>query len=282
MKTFFKIFLLAAIFTSCDDVEPTIFHGDDPAEQTFLSFSSGSYSLPIERDAAGSSTLTLTVSTISTVDRTYNLEIVPGSADPTTYSAPASVTVPAGEYVTTFNITGQDNGLVDDIVKYFTLKISEASITDESLGHAEALIGVYEVCPLQSPFLGNYTISSSSAIFQGLQPLSGNVELVEGANQYERVCNATVYPGYGGTREVVIIFQCDFLNLGTSINTGVGCGEVDDEGNRISIWLQAADREQRAAYNTSNDASFNLKFTENARNACEAPSGTAQATFTKQ
>lgn len=283
MKTFFKILLLAAVVTSCDDVEPTIFHGDDPAEQTFLSFSSGTYSLPIERDATGTSTITLSVSTIATTDRTYNIEVIAGTANPATYSVPASVTVPAGEYLATFDLTGADNGLVDDVIKSFQIKLSEADITDESLGFAEATINVYEVCPLQSPFLGVYKVSSDSALFNA-NPFGDNTNIVleEGSNPYERTFVANGYVGYGSAQRIAINFQCDYLNLGNAINTQVGCGEEDEDGNPISIWFEPADREDRASYNTFNDANFTMRFIENARGACEAPSPLNSATFVKQ
>ncbi|WP_129751633.1 hypothetical protein [Flavobacterium beibuense] len=284
MKTFFKILLLAAVVTSCDDVEPTIFHGDDPAEQTFLSFSSGTYSLPIERNATGTSTVTLTVSTISTVDRTYNIEVIAGSANPATYSVPTSVTILAGEYTATFNITGTDNNLVNENIKTFEIKVSEASITGESLGDVQSTVNVYEVCPLQAPFLGTYKVTSTSAIFNNVFPFGNgvNIELLEGSNPYERVFFGNAYAGYGSTQRIPINFQCDYLNLGANLNAQVGCGEEDGDGNPIYIWLEPADVGDRAPYNTNNEGSFTMNFIENARGACEAPSELNSATFVKQ
>src|SRR5690606_15142409 len=100
--------------------------------------------------------------------RTYNIEVIPETANPNTYIVPVtSLTVPAYQYNVSFDITGQDNGLVDDEVKTFKIKIADASITDESTGFTESTINVYEVCPLQSPFLGVYRVTGTS-LFQDL------------------------------------------------------------------------------------------------------------------
>jgi hypothetical protein len=275
MKTFFKILLLAVLFTSCEDVEPTIFNGNDSSNVTFLSFSSTSYSLPIERDLTGTSTVILNASTISSVDRTYNIEVIvedlPTSANPATFSVPSSVTIPANEYQGFLVLTGTDGGLVDANEKTFTIKVSDASVTTESYddGSLSAIIKVFEACELQSDFSGKYMLTQVSPNFgptggdtKTLQ--EGIVDVAIGNTPYERTFTAKVYPGFGfPDLDVVMSFTCDGINWGGPRYVGTnGCSE----GNPISF-----DRsEDSAPYDTNDDSEFEFVFTEDITNSCNA------------
>ncbi|WP_417368106.1 hypothetical protein [Flavobacterium beibuense] len=262
MKNFLKIFCLAAIVASCDDVEPTVFHGEDPSNVTLLSFSDDVYSLPVERDANGSVTVYFNSSTVATSDRTFNVEVVPGSADSQTYSLPSTVTIPAGQYQGIIEIQGTDNNLVDEEVKTFTIKISDSDFNNESLGFTEALVRVFEVCPLIADFTGTYQLESISSMFSDLSLFDPTeVTLSVGSNAYERVFSAKPYPGYNVPEfDFNLIFQCDYVNLSGSIDTGLGC----NEGNSLK-W---AGSDNPAVYNTEDDSVINVNITENTSNDC--------------
>jgi len=273
MKNLLKIFCLAAIVASCDDVEPTVFHGEDPSNVTLLSFSSDVYSLPIERDANGVSTITFNTSTVSNSDRVFNIEVIPGTANPATYSVPASLTIPAGQYQGVIDITGQDNNLVDEQIKNFTIKISDSSLGNESLGFTEAVIRVFEVCPLLSEFTGSYELSTVSSMFSDA-PMFGtsNVTLTVGSNPYERVFSAIPYPDYiSSASSFTLNFQCDYVNLSGTVETGLYCESNPDN---IITWGAS---ENPSAYNTENDAEFNVTVTENTTSACGG--GPVDSTF---
>lgn len=279
MKNLLKIFCLAAIVASCDDVEPTVFNGEDPSNATLLSFSSDVYSLPVERDANGITTITFTSSTLSSSDRVFNIEVIAGTANASTYNVPASVTIPAGGYVGTMDITGQDNNLVDEEVKDFTIRIPDSNFGNESVGFTEAQIRVYEVCPLLSEFTGSYTASATESMFT--DPVifdDSNVTLSVGANAYERVFDINPYPGYvGSSRTVKINFQCDYLNLGGTVRTGLRC---TDDGDNQFTW-GPVDTGDRAAYNTEDDSVINVNFIENTTGACGYGSNQSSFTLTK-
>lgn len=266
MKNLLKIFCLAAIVASCDDVEPTVFNGEDPTNVTLLSFSNDVYSLPVERDANGATTITFTSSTLSNSDRVYNIEVIAGTANAATYNVPATLTIPAGEYLGTMSITGQDNNLVDEEIKNFTIKIPDTNFNGESLGFSEAQVRVYEVCPLLSEFTGSYTASATESMFT--DPVifdDSNVTLSVGDNDYERVFDVNPYPGYvGSSRTVRLNFQCDYVNLGGVVQTGLRC---NDDGDLQFTW-GPADSDNRAPYNTEDDSTINVNFLENTTNAC--------------
>ncbi|WP_330443519.1 hypothetical protein [Flavobacterium sp. C4GT6] len=279
MKNLLKIFCLAAIVASCDDVEPTVFNGEDPSNATLLSFSSDVYSLPVERDANGITTITFTSSTLSSSDRVFNIEVIAGTANAATYNVPASVTIPAGGYVGTMDITGQDNNLVDEEIKDFTIRIPDSNFGNESLGFTEAQIRVYEVCPLLSEFTGSYTASATESMFT--DPVifdDSNVTLSVGANAYERVFDINPYPGYvGSSRTVKINFQCDYLNLGGTVRTGLRC---NDDGDKQFTW-GPVDTGDRAPYNTEDDSVINVNFIENTTSACGYGPNQSSFTLTK-
>lgn len=273
MKTFFKILLLAVLFTSCEDVEPAIFNGNDTANDTFISFSSTSYSLPIERDLTGSATVILNVSTVSPVDRTYNVEVIvgnlPTSANPATFSVPSSVTIPAGEYQGFLEITGTDGGLVDANVKDFTIKISDASLTTEHMDAEELTtnIKVFEVCALQSEFIGTYMLTQLSGNFgpTGVKTFKeGPIQLKMGANPFERTFTAKVYPGFGfPDANVVISFACDYLNWGGPQYIGPG-------GCTANNPIKFDRTDNPSMYDTTDDSVFEFTFEEDTSNSCNA------------
>lgn len=282
MKTFFKIFLfagIAAAFTSCGEVEPVIFNGDNTGMDTYLSFSRSNYNLPIERDQTGSVVVTLNASTLSDADRTYIIEVIPNdgiyAANPATYSVPAQVTIPAGEYQGTFTINGTDGGLVTGEPKTFSIKVADSSLTGEYVDSNIAVVSVFEVCALQSPFLGSYMLEQqTTSIFEEIIIPDGIVQLVEGDSPYERRFTAVPWPAYNTAPQVFYIsFKCDFLNLrdNTKIDVGVGC----DAG----IFLGEGEIDE--SYDTADDSVFFLTMTNDKTKDC---SDSEQITFklTKQ
>ncbi|MEE1899254.1 hypothetical protein V1389_12945 [Flavobacterium rakeshii] len=275
MKNLLKIFCLAAIVASCDDVEPTIFHGEDPSNLTLLSFSSDVYSLPVERDANGVTTVTFNSSTVSNSDRVYNVEIISGTANAATYSVPSTITIPAGQYQGIIDITGQDNNLVDDEVKTFKIKIADSDFGDESIGFAEAEVRVYEVCPLEADFTGNYVLTPVTSMFNNAAIFATeDVVLNVGVNAYERTFRASPYPTILNDKVVFAIsFKCDVLDFSGTFDSGLICVE---DGTRTIVWGAS---DNSSSYDTTNDAIINVSFTEDSANACGNGSSATSSRF---
>lgn len=278
MKTLFKLSILALLFASCDEVEPTIYNGNAATNPTLLGFSASGYSLPVERNSTGSVDVILNSSTVSNVDRTYNIEVIPGTgsnaANPATYTVPATVTIPAGSYQGTLTITGQDNNLVDENIKIFTIRLAETN--GANIDNDIAQISIFEVCALLDDFTGNYEMDQLSAIFApaGVTALDEGVKAVTvGSNPFERVFTAEPYPGFGLPEQVVrMSFTCDGVFLARDINTGIGCS-----GNNIQFVRSTIP----GTYNTADDTVFELRFVENSTNSCGASPIQARFRFTK-
>ncbi len=277
MKTFLKfLFVFSSLLVlSCDDVEPTVYQGDVNNEGTFLSFSSSLYTLPIIINETGSVTITLNSSTVSSVDRVYNLDIIEdeSTANPETYTFPSTITVPAGSHQGTIVVTGEDNGLVDTTAKPFVFQIS--NITDEYMDVQKITVNVVEVCPLGDEFVGNYRINqiTGTPLGDGLTifPENAIVELEVGESEFERTFKAMRYPGIAnqvGSLEVTVSFNltCNETVLSQIVDMQFFC----TEGNSFVIDRGVIS----ASYNNEDDSVIELTVTEDATATCISPTQT--------
>ncbi|OYQ38249.1 hypothetical protein CHU92_05935 [Flavobacterium cyanobacteriorum] len=268
------------MFTACDDVDGVIYNSNAGSNPTFLAFSSNVYTLPIERNSTGSVTVTLNSSTVSNVDRTYSIEVIPGTgldaANPATYNVTASsITIPAGSYQGTLLITGQDNNLVDATEKTFSIRFLTAN--GESADTDIAQIRLFEVCALLDTFTGTYQTQQLTAnLASALGPTFGNDTFVvqQGSNAFERFFEAEMYPAFGGlpVRTINMSFTCDGVFLSQSVNTGIGCS-----GNIIQLTRPTAG----GPYTTSDDTVFELRYTENSTSSCGIAPRQTRVRFTK-
>ncbi len=277
MKTLFKIFLLAgaAVFTtSCEDVEPAIFNGADTSNGTFLTFSRSAYNLPVERDETGSVMVTLNASTLSAADRVYAVEVIPNTgltgANPATYSVPGEIIIPANQYQGFITINGVDGGLVTGESKNFSIKLADSSLSGESMDSNLAVVNVYEVCPLLSPFVGNYQLTQvNDSYFSdgqgGSEPIfqEGVVVLKEGESPFDRTFDVVVWPNYNTAPTTMdVAFKCDFVNVTNNFEVGVGCGADDP--------IKMKPGANPESYDTTDDSVLILTVTNNSTGACGA------------
>lgn len=283
MKKLFSIVAIALAFAACGEVEPVVYNGSSE-DVTFISFSRSAYFLPVERDATGEVVVTLNSSTVSNADRVYNIEIDQelSSASPETYNIPNSVVIPAGSYQGTFTITGQDLDLVEAQTKPVYIRIS--NLDNESVDSNQAIINIGEVCSLSEgvTFTGEYRVNQQTAGFpwvQGGTPILAQnsvVTLAIGASQFERVFSASVYPGViNAPANFSISLGCDFVNLGSIVNTGIRCTDTPETNS-----LKFAPSESPSPYSRDDDSEFFLTLTEEATSACTTPRETT-IKFTK-
>ena len=281
MKTIFKLLLLTLVFVSCEDHEPAIFNGENEGNPTFISFSRGTYNLAVERDLTGQVVVTVNSSTVSSVDRTYNITVLPNdsefAADPATYSVPATVTIPAGSYQGTFTITGTDGGLVDAVRKNFSIQIT--GLTDESIDDDTVVVNVFEVCSILDDFTGSYTISMPNGALTDTPLIPGGQYTLEmGESEFERTFTVdSPYVSFGvPATEFTISLACgdtDFSNL--PLDTGLACST----GNNLII--ETTDLANSGNYDTTDDSSFTVNITENSASACGGAPVLTTVQFTK-
>ncbi|KAF2519542.1 hypothetical protein E0W68_04135 [Flavobacterium salilacus subsp. salilacus] len=235
MKNIFKSLLLLSslMVVSCGDVEPVVYNGAE-SNDTFLSFSASSYTLPVRIDDTGSVEVTLNSSTVSSVDRTYQIEIVEEETDaiPETYTLPTSITIPAGKYQGFMTITGVDNNLVDTNPDKLVFRISNR--TDEYTDVENITVSIVEVCPLDGDFTGDYRVNQLTA---GMPINPGNVFIFEdnsivqlqvGDSDFERYFAADIYSAAvsGLENEFRFTLTCGETSLSREIDLGIGCTEA--------------------------------------------------------
>lgn len=274
MKIFFKILLLALVVTSCSDVEPTVFNGEDTSNPTFLSFSNVKYTLPIERDASGAVNVIVNASTLSPNARTYRVDVVldeNNPANPATYFVPTEVTIPANEYSGILAITGTDGGLVDGTAKSFFVKLHDEDVASVYMDSNLVEVSVLEACITDGPFMGMYDIEQITSQFAGPAFSEGLVELKAGNSPIERKFTVdNMYPDYNVPGQTIgIIFTCDGATITDEINSGIGCTS--------GINIIFAPSSTPGAYDAENDSEFYLTFTENATSTCNT--GPQQTTY---
>ncbi|MBY8962302.1 hypothetical protein KJK34_06010 [Flavobacterium sp. D11R37] len=284
MKLIVKLLFIALVFASCEDVEPIVYNGNIEQNQTFLSFSRSSYLLPVVQNTTGEVVVTLNSSTVADYDRTYNLEVTlpdnQSAANPETFEVPSTITIPAGEYQGFITITGVDNNLVDENRKSFTITITNVDENTEIADSNSAVINIYEVCPLQDDFLGQYQVQVIQPWLAPTLPAfsAGVVTLTQGDTPFERVFTANVYPGYCGATQLTIAFACNFVNLSEEVETCLRC--TSDPADLL-ITFAPVDLDMRSPYNTNDDSYFELTFNENSVGNCGDGDQFTVVTFTK-
>lgn len=270
MKNIFRLLIVALVFASCEDVEPVIYNGDS-SNRTLLSFASGTYDLPVLRDETGSTTITLNSSTVSSVNRTYNLEYVSlgSTADPSTYTFPTTITIPAGSYQGTATITGQDNNLIEVESESFVLKLT--GLTNESTDSDQVTVNVYEVCDLGADFTGDYRFTQiTPPVPNGgtdiyLFDPNSIVTLAVGDNPYQRTFEAHVWTSlFGSTGNSNLLkfkfsLLCDEVFI-TKSSIQTGCTEnVNFAVNKPTV---------NGSYIEGDDSVITVRVAEDADASC--------------
>lgn len=283
MKTnkIYKFLTLSAMFIfalSCQDRDEIIYEGNQ-SDQALISFSSGAYNLEIDKNDVGSLDVIVFSSARRDSDRTYNIEIIEGeentTADPSTYVLPSTVTIPANELKGTLTIEGIDNNVTVN-PELLTIKLTgvdEASATYTT----QAVISVYEVCPVPETFLvGEYQISDDQASVGPANESSnfgtGTVEISVGETPTQRVFTATVLPGIGGDEKVTLSLVCNQFVL-QNVEPGIQCTD-----GVPYIFSKAADGGySNSTYDLNDDNSIKVIYTEDTDGSCGGP---FQSSFT--
>lgn len=262
MKKLFNILplLLVVLFSSCEDHENKVYSGN-VNNFTFLSFDQSSFRLDIAKDGEGELVIDLKSSVTSSVDRVYNIELIAedSTADPLTYNLPATVTIPANEYVGKIVITGQDLDLVEATPKVFMFKISNLN-DKEFMDNNLVTVSVGEVCPLFAPFTGQYRfVNVIPSIDWGPAQPDGTIVNLVATSEFGRQ------------------FQMNnFLISGYSFNFkfNLSCGETQTTPYTSTLWCGEAPYyaldagETHGAYDPENDSEILVTYLDNSLGAC--------------
>lgn len=274
MKTFFKLLFVSVLFASCGDADTAVYDGNG---QTFLSFSSEIYTLPIAIGDTGSVDVILNSSSKSSVDRTYPVTIISEetTADPATYSLPATVTIPANSHQGTLTITGQDVGMSTEDPRVLVIEFGAEA--GDAFDSNRALVNVRVVCPVETTaFVGQYLIEEQTPYVDGPTLDDGGIvtlELDPANGELARKFQTRNYPDYCSP----------FMTFGFSLV----CNEVIVNSNQrstcacSSAGLFFGPATTPGTYDSEDDTVFYVTFTNDVTGDCSSASQTTYK-FTKQ
>ncbi|KQC32919.1 hypothetical protein AAU57_06000 [Nonlabens sp. YIK11] len=160
------IFGLTAVMAvvSCDNEDVDVIY-DGSNRETLLSFEVTTVDLPITINSDGAVTIPVEASSLSDVDRTYNVSIVDEATDVVagSVSVPNTVTIPAGSYEGDLTITGTDiNGDVEVDARPLVLELSSPNAAD-NFTNQRVTVNVFQVCPVDNTaFTGDYQLTQLS------------------------------------------------------------------------------------------------------------------------
>lgn len=277
MKNIYKfltILLVVVSFSSCDDtVDPVIYNGVENENRTFLSFNRQVYNLPVAIDDMGTLQMTLNSSTLSTSDRTFNIQLVSEetTADPATYVLPGSVTIPANSYQGVLTVVGMDNDLVEPSPEQIVFNLTGLT-ENQDTDFTKVTISIFEVCPVPDTFLvGNYMLMDSN-----LNLGDEVVTISLGDEPTNRTFVATFLPGSSVERPTTISLNlvCNTFVM-DNVNENLTC----QQGGPGFILGSAG--ANNSSYSLDNDLTLTVNYTEDPLQSCGS-SSLQNFTLTKQ
>ncbi|WP_456421528.1 hypothetical protein [Lutibacter sp.] len=133
------------VFNSCDE------EINETKDINYISFESATFDFGVELDGTTALDIKVYSTKITNSDRTFNVNVLldESSADPASYSVPASVIIPANSNVGLLNISISDINIGEN-GKNLVLEFA----TEEGLFTGEKInINIKQVCPLNEVFL---------------------------------------------------------------------------------------------------------------------------------
>ena len=259
-KIFFFLLGLVFVMSSCERTEGPIYDINDGV--AIAAFNRAVQTFPVDDSGDSFTEVIVGVPTVSDVDRAITISIDPAStADPSEYTIdPASLVIPAGEFVGRIRVTGNFNNIPEtgQTNAIINLESVEGSVLDP--GTAATLshrVNFFRFCPFGdgNDFLGDYVLSTVTTGIFGVETfIAGNVTITPGATVADRQFAAGLYSAFGGFGPYVWNFSliCDEVVVPGSVDTGVGCGG--------SIVIGPG--ETNATYDPNDDSELLINFTD--------------------
>ncbi|WP_167343213.1 hypothetical protein [Nonlabens sp. SY33080] len=249
------------------EYEPKVFDGN--GDLTLVQFSRSTYDLEIIIDATGELNIPVQSSTVSSTDRTFNVNVVNDGTTAITgsYSVPTSVTIPANEYEGTLTISGNDVAGVDTNAETLIIELEEGA--DFASG-GNAIISVFQICPVPDTFMiGDYTITDLAGVIgpgNGTENFESGTVTLSASSATGRSFSVAMLPGFRPTPgDVTINLICgNFILAETGPNPGIGCSAAD-------IRFGAATTPTSYPLDFSDDSLFIVTYDEDILGSCGGP-----------
>ena len=264
------LLIVMLALASCEEKDPEIFDGENTDNQVLTGFSDEQYNLPVALDSTGVVEVNVETTTISEQDRVFDIDTIntgdENEAFPETYSIPSTVTIPAGEYIGTFTITGEDNDMVETSPRFVEIELSSQS-DDPLYSIQQTQIRVFEFCPVPNDFLvGEYNLEDASATIgpgnDSANFASETVTIEIGETSTERVFTATILPGIAGEEQVTLDLICNEFIL-REIDPGIACTDPP------YIYVEASNKTTYDIFNPQDE--YVINYTEDPEGSCGGP-----------
>lgn len=269
-KLILLMLLAVTTFISCDE---EIVNYDNINGQTLVKFDEAAVkALNVEINNQGSVELTLTVSTVSTTDRTVNISLASSDIPEADLDFSDVITIPAGEYAGTFSLTVQDSGLAIGEEFDVVFNIDGLSGADNiSIPSPNQTIRATIVCPVPDDFMvGEYEIADLNATVgpgNGTENFAaGVVNISVGESSTQRVFTSAVLPAFNSDIEnIVINLSCDVFQLGEVV-PGLACT------TGVPYIFGPTSRANSGTYNVNaGDDLFVIEYVEDVNGSCGGP-----------
>jgi len=243
---------MAFALVSCED-EPVVYNSND-LSQSLVSFASSTLNIPVEQGSASNSeTVTINVSTVSNVDRTFGLTVIDSltTAPASYYSFPNSVTIPAGSYNANVTITGNEDptltvdgesltiGIVEEQGLVFDTKNIAVSLFLTCPVPTDFLVGSYDVIALTNRSANAFAASGFVTNVTGPEGLGSTaIEILNGETDQERTFQGKLFVrASSNTRTVRLSLICGKVNLARRTSVGFTNFFFDPSANPTSYDL---------------------------------------------
>ncbi len=271
MKKVYLLLMTIALTVSCDRTEGPIYDVENGV--ALAAFNRTVQTYPVDDSGTSFTEILVGVSTVSDVDRTVSVSIDPAStADPSEYTIdPASLVIPAGEFVAKVKLTGNFNSIPATGQTNVVLNLDSvdgAILDSPQTGRLSHRVNLFRFCPFTdgATFLGDYELTVLTTGIFGVETfIPGTVTLTSGATVADRQFSAGLYAAFGGfgpyTWNISLI--CGEVVVPSGINTGVGCGG--------SIVVGSPD--VNSTYDSADDSQLIINFTDDVDGAggCGGP-----------
>lgn len=266
------ILLIGCFFflTSCEETESPIY--DQVNGQTLVSFNRiNTSSVGVLPGQTVTTSVQLSVSKLSSSARTVAISIDDSSSSAAeNYSIPASVTIPADSYFTTFDVTVTDNSLE---LTPSTIVIKLDSVDDGGAVTTNThTISAFELAPLT----GSYLIEQTSALIDGPTLSTGTVVEVSFVSSTRRSFMTSNYPNYCSTANE---FVFDLVG-GITGDIVVPAQNSNCPCTSGTNWFGPAGG-TNSTYDLNDDSVFFITFADDVQEDCGAVADTTYK-FTKQ
>jgi len=262
------LIIFASLTTVSCEEDPQTLDVNDPSNSV-IGFVTTSANLSVlEGTGSGTVDAEVGVSTVSNVDRSFNVTVNTAASTATadTYSVPSTVTIPAGSYIGTLTITGNETPNLTPTAASLVVEITseDAFVTDA------LTVSLFRVCPIPSTYLvGDYDLiqirqagfGTSYGLFRGPNNESSattdrRVTLEVGSDQTLRTFLAI--PRSGGSanaRTFTLSLVCGSINL-----TGI-------VGDPVNPGLNYGPGATATSYSLNDDSSILINYTGNVNGA---------------